>query len=148
MFGTRLSRNSTVRRRPLAFTEGCWVWAGDTTSLLAISSSLMFSLKNKSTLGRVTPVVPGAGFARTNSGGTSSRGPPSGRPIEAHAATSEAKAPAMVRRIQSAAFTLKTVLHVKRCLNRTTFKHLGFYFLEAFGASVVPRSRIELLSKV
>jgi hypothetical protein len=85
---TSVSRNSTVRRLPLADIDGGCFCTGDTTTLFTTSSILIFSSKNILMRLPLKLSVPGAGFERTNTGGNSSRSPPSGRPIDAHAASS------------------------------------------------------------
>ena len=86
VLGRSVSRKSTVRLRPLELTCGGVFCAGDTTTLLNASSSCMFSSKVTDMRVRSTLRAPGAGLERTNFGGSSSRAPPSGRPMLAHAA--------------------------------------------------------------
>ena len=133
----------------------------------------MFSLKNMLIFGDSKFVAPGAGLDRTYSGGISSRGPPSGRPIEAQAATIEAIAPIKENRIQAAAFIVSVEkIYVKLCqliemaqvmahcsfcagtmqLALPTLQNNNKVFKtdvsNTFVCVAVPRSRIELLSKV
>ena len=60
----------------------------------------MFSLKKMSMRPRSTLTSPGIGVERMNSGAFSSRGPPSGRPMEAQAATASATAAIISHLIQ------------------------------------------------
>ncbi|GFI06417.1 hypothetical protein IMSAGC006_01160 [Muribaculaceae bacterium] len=87
VLGCSVSRNSTVTLRPFDETDGCWIGVGDITTFSPGLSSWIFSSKYMLTRPLVTLRLSGAGVDDANFGGVSSRGPPSGRPMLAQAAT-------------------------------------------------------------
>ncbi len=93
------SRSSTSIRRPAAITSGVVRCAGDMTTLLIGSVTCTFSSNSIEILERLTLTSPGAGVLFTNTGGSTSRGPPCGLPILAQAAKSEAATAATSQRI-------------------------------------------------